>query len=100
MSTQPYSKREMWLTHCEHELARAEAKARAEQGRVYEVTRPVAGEPMTTLWTEELVRYFLQRNRYHNPEMWLRWAGEGNGTQTSFGWVRERKAQGVDNGNP
>lgn len=86
---QPLSSRERWLIHCEHELARATEQHKARKPvRMYEVTRPVAGEPMTTLWTEQLVRWFLAAHRYVDHERWLRWFAEDRGAQTSFGWVK------------
>lgn len=88
MIEQPCSEREQWLSRCEEQLALAKTAARAKQGRYYLVTRPVKGEPFTTTWTEGLVRWFLNAHRYVDPERWLKWAGEGEGTMTSFGWVK------------
>lgn len=101
MTVQPVSEREQWLGRCEEQLARAKTSARAKQGRYYLVTRPVKGEPFTTTWTEGLVRWFLNAHRYADPKRWLKWAGEGEGTMTSFGWVRlkQSKTQEVTHGN-
>lgn len=88
MIEQPCSEREQWLSRCEEQLAVAKAQARVERGRTYLVTRPVKGEPFTTTWSEGLVRHFLARHRYVQPERWLAWFGESTGCQTSFGWVK------------
>lgn len=84
MTTQPYSQRETWLTHCEHELDRAEARAKVAQGREYEVTR----NGFTMLWTESLVMHFLERHEYKRPSAWLDAFARAEGSWTDFGWVR------------
>lgn len=91
MTQQPYSARELFLFECE--AVAAQAVAVAPKQRLYRVTRPVNGIPLTTTWTEQLVRYFLHKHEYRDADAWLECFGRAEGSYTDFGWVRERKEQ-------
>jgi hypothetical protein len=89
MTIQPYNDRELFLFECE--AVAAKAVADAPKQRLYHVTREVDGQPFTTCWTEQLVRYFLHRYAYRDIESWLECFSRDEGSYTDFGWVKERK---------